>query len=513
VHQHLSSDIQSGNPHRRRNVLLISLGLAAGTLLLRLPSLTEPRWYFDEGVFTTVAWASSKGLAIYAGAYDLQPPGIYWLYRVLIALGAGEHHLVTQIAGALFVVATALLTFVISMRFMPLRPAALAGGLTALVLSIPTLDGDLLNVELAALPFFLVSLRLAFSRRWVVIFASGVLLGAAVVTRPSFVFDGLALLIPLLSGRDRWWRLLVAGAGGAAALVAAALLLAAEGSLQAYITTVVPSDHIYALNANGGTFVPMLVRLAVIGVIGVVCLVRAKTERARLLAVWLPASLAGSSLTPLEYTHFFHEATPALAFAIALRVSGFRWRWHIPLQAALAMVIFAEALLIIPAQQTAVMESRTPQWPLRHNFGFWDLPAYYGNWFAYASGSRKQGQYDQWFNGVGRQDSESALLKRVAGSSNDRLLVLGGQPWLYVESGLLPATRYVTVCNAACIVPSEVDDVRQALRAGCPDLVVAVSQLDYWQVDLDAGGYVALDGAAWPTFQLSRPHGQCRSGS
>jgi hypothetical protein len=496
---------------RPRDVVLIAIGIALGAVLLRLPSLSEPRWYFDEGVFTTVAWASSKGLPIYAGAYDLQPPGIYWLYRVLIAFGAGEHHLVTQIVGALFVVATALLTFVISVRFMPLRPAALAGALTAFVLSIPTLDGDLLNVELAALPFFIASLRLAFSRRWVLIFASGVLLGVAVVTRPSFVFDGLALLIPLLNGGQRLRRLLLAVAGGAVTLLAAVLLLVAEGSLPAYIDTVVPSDHIYALNADGGTFVPMFVRLAVLGVIGVICLARATTERGRLLAVWLPASLAGSSLTPLEYTHFFHEATPALAFAIALRVSGFRWRWHIPIQAAVALVIFAEALLIIPAQQTAVMESRTPQWPLRHNFGFWDLPAYYGNWFAYAAGSRSKSQYDNWFNGVGLQDTESALLQRLGGSS-DHLLVLGGQPWLYVESGLLPATRYVTVCNAACIVPTEVEDVRQALRGSCAELVVAVSQLDYWHDDLDAGGYVPVDGAPWPTFQLSRPPGQCASG-
>jgi hypothetical protein len=329
-----------GEPRRRRDVVLVLIGIAVGTILLRLPSLSEPRWYFDEGVFTTVAWSASHGLPLYSGVYDLQPPGIYWLYQLLIGLGAGEQHFVAQIGGALFVVATAVLTFVISMRFMPLRPAALAGAMTAFVLSIPTLDGDLLNVELAALPFFLAGLLLAFRRRWPLIFASGVLVGIAVVIRPSFVFDSLALLIPLLGGGRRVLRLLVAGAGAAAALGAAALALAAEGSLAPYLTVVVPSDHTYALAGNGGTFTPMFVRLAVLGVISVIFLVRARTERGRLLAVWLPASLAGSSLTPLEYTHFFHEAAPALAFAIALRVSEFRWRWHLAPQAVLALVIF-----------------------------------------------------------------------------------------------------------------------------------------------------------------------------
>jgi hypothetical protein len=499
-------------PHRQRNVVLILIGIAVGTMLFRLPSLSEPHWYFDEGVFTTVAWAASKGLPLYARAYDLQPPGIYWLYELILALGAGQHHFVTQIVGGLFVAATAVLTFVISMRFMPLRPAALAGALTAFVLSVPTLDGDLLNVEIAALPFFLASLRLAFSRRWPLIFASGALLGVAVVIRPSFAFDGLALLIPLLSHGGKVMRLLVAGVGSAAPLVAALLVLSVEGSLPAYINTVVPSDHTYALNGNGGTFGPMFLRLAVLGMISVIGLIRAESERGRLLAVWLPASLAGSSLTPLEYTHFFHEAAPVLAFAIAIRVAGFRWRWHIAPQAALALVIFAEAVLILPSQQTAVMESRTPQIPLRHNFGYWDLPAYYGNWFAFASGARSESQYEQWFNEVGQQDAETVLLQHLTTSSSEHLLVLGGRPWLYVDSGLLPATRYITVCNLSCIVPSEVEDVSQSLRGGCADLVVAVSQLPFWQSDLDAGGYVAVDGAPWPTFRSTRPPGQCASG-
>jgi hypothetical protein len=256
----------------------------------------------------------------------------------------------------------------------------------------------------------------------------------------------------------------------------------------------------------------MFVRLAVLGLISVIFLIRARTERGRLLAVWLPASLAGSSLTPLEYTHFFHEAAPAIAFAIALRVSGFRWRWHLAPQAALALVIFSEAVLILPSQQTAVMESRTPQIPLRHNFAYWDLPGYYGNWFAFASGARSQSQYDQWFNEVGRQDAESSLLHHLARSSSDHLLVLGGRPWLYVESGMLPASPYVTVCNASCIVPSEVSDVRTTLMGDCAYLVVAVSQLPFWQGDLNADGYVAVDGAPWPTFQSSRPPGHCPSG-
>src|SRR5437588_6172095 len=133
----------------------IAIGLACGTALVRLPSLTEPRWYYDESVFTTVAWAMSNGLPMYAGAYDLQPPGIFWLFRLLLVLGARDHHAVVQTAATVAVVSAAVLTFEVARRMTDLWPAALAGALCGLVLSIPTLDGDLLNVEVAALPFWL----------------------------------------------------------------------------------------------------------------------------------------------------------------------------------------------------------------------------------------------------------------------------------------------------------------------------------------------------------------------
>jgi hypothetical protein len=496
--------------HGRSDVALIGLGIAAGTIVIRIPSLFEPRWYFDDGVFTTVAWAMSKGLPLYARVYDLQPPGIYWLYRLMFAFGAGEHHFVVQIVAALFVVATAVLTFEITRRFMPLRPAALAGSLTGLVLSIPTLDGDLLNVEIAGLPFFLASLLLAFSRRWQMIFASGVLLGLALVMRPSLAVDSLVLLVPLLGMRRRGLRAMVAGAGLAATLVMVLFGLWVQGSLEAYITIVVPSDHSYAVRSNGGTFTPLFLRLAVLGMIGVIGLTVARSLRGRLIAVWLPASLAGASLTPLEFTHYSHQAIPALAFAIALLVAGFRWRWFVAPAAALALVVCAESVLILPAQQTALMQSKSPPRPFLHNIGYQNLPAYYANWLAYASGAKSESQYEQWFAEAGRQEAEVALLRRLAGSSNARLQVLGSRTWIYEESGLLPATRYVAgTCSSFCDVASEAGDLRSTLSSGCADLVVAVGQLPDWRGDLDAGGYVEVEGAPWPTFQSTRPHRPC----
>lgn len=486
-----------------------ALAIAAGTFALRIPSLTEPAWYYDDGVFTSIAWAISKGVPLYSGVFDLQPPGIYWLYRLLLALGAADHHYVIQLAAAIAVVATALLTFEIARRSIALRLAVLAGALTGFALSLPTLDGDLLNVEIAALPFFLGGLLVAFSRRLPAVFVSGALLGAAIAIRPSFAVDGLAFLVPLLGAGPRLARLLVAGAGLASAVALVVAALSAQGSLAAYLAIAVPADHFYTLRANDGAFAPLLVRVVALGIVALVGLARARSPFGRLMAIWLPASLAGASLTPLEFTHFAHEAIPALAIGIAWLTARFRPRWQIPLAAAVALVVCVELVLIIPPQQTGLMESRPAPRPLLHNIGFEQLPGYYANWFAYAFGAESHTQYDAYFSGVTMQDAEVALLRRIAPSSGDRLMVLGDRSWLYVESGLLPSTPYVSTCSTLCTVGSEIDDIRRSLDSGCADVVVAVGQLEDWRSDLDIGGYVEVVGAPWPTFQRAQPASPC----
>src|SRR6202011_638618 len=80
-------------------------------------------------------------------------------------------------------------------------------------------------------------------------------------------------------------RVVAAGLGFAAVMAVAAFGLWAEGSLAAFINVVGPVDHNYLLNANRGTMMPVYVRLAILGVIAAVALVRAKSTGGRLLAL------------------------------------------------------------------------------------------------------------------------------------------------------------------------------------------------------------------------------------
>lgn len=491
------------------------LGLVVGILLLRAPTLTEPRWYSDEGFFTSVAWAASKGLPLYRRVYDNSPPGIYWIYRALLALGAGGQHVLVQLATTAAVVAASLLALEVARRLAGLKAGLLAGALVGLALSLPTLDGDLLNVELAALPFFMGALVLSFSSRLPAAFAAGALLGAAVVTRPSFALDGLALLVPLLSSR-RFWALRAAlmAAGVAAVLAAAAGALWGEGSLPAYLGTVLPSDHAYMVWANKGSLDPAYARLAVLAAASLVGLANSRTPGARLMSVWLPASLAGASLTPRELTHYAHEVIPPLAVGAALLAVRVRPRWIAVPAAAAAVLAGAEAALILPAQQTALMTaSRAPR-VLLHNFSFRQLPGYYANWLSYASGGETWSDYAAGFPFPRPQIQEVlahlGALRSPGGGGT--LLVLGDEPWLYERSGLQPATPYIGLNSAFWTLPQGPAGVRSALSNNCPSLVVLTTDGWGWHWDLRDFGYVRVAGGAWPVYEPPGPPRSCPSG-
>jgi hypothetical protein len=277
------------------------------------------------------------------------------------------------------------------------------------------------------------------------------------------------------------------------------------GSLDAFLNVVGPIDRRYLLSANYGTLLPVYVRLAVFGVIAAVAFVRAKSTGGRLIALWLPASLAGSTLTPKGYVHFVHEAIPALALGIAMVAGGYRIRWLIVPAAAIALVVCGLAQMTVPEWQTALM-TRQPPLLLRDSVGF-DL-GYYTNWYGYATGSKSYNQYSTWFWDVPPRERELARIQSLSRSPGDTLQVIGPQPWLYFDTNLLPGSPYLTSANNWAVAVAE-ERVLTALRDGCADVVVVVNELPKWQDALNAAGYVQVDGGQWPTFQSSRPHHRC----
>ena len=58
------------------------LGVCLLFFLLRFPSLFEPYWYGDEGVYFTIGKALNQGRFLYTEIWDNKPPLLYLFYAV-----------------------------------------------------------------------------------------------------------------------------------------------------------------------------------------------------------------------------------------------------------------------------------------------------------------------------------------------------------------------------------------------------------------------------------------------
>ena len=65
--------------HRKAWFLLI---IAFLFVLLRIPSLVEPNWYKDEGIYQIVGREIASGKILYKDIWDNKPPFLYLIYSV-----------------------------------------------------------------------------------------------------------------------------------------------------------------------------------------------------------------------------------------------------------------------------------------------------------------------------------------------------------------------------------------------------------------------------------------------
>nr|MBP9700191.1 hypothetical protein [Candidatus Woesebacteria bacterium] len=140
-------------------------------VLLRLPSLLEPYWYGDEGIYLTLGIGIRKGLTLYKEIHDNKPPllyflaalsgSVFWFRFLLIAWHSASIVVFNLMAQRFFDVGRTLKPiFLGKVEFPPLRFSTLATALFALV---PVFaEGNIANGEI----FQLLPLLVGFWTLW-----------------------------------------------------------------------------------------------------------------------------------------------------------------------------------------------------------------------------------------------------------------------------------------------------------------------------------------------------------
>lgn len=128
--------------------------------LLRLPSLFEPYWYGDEGIYQVIGIAIKQGKLLYKEIWDNKPPLLYLLYA-LFNSDQFMLRLVSLISGVLSII---VFLFLAQNLFRDEKSKNqkiiyLATFLFALILGLPIIEGNIANAEnFMMLPILLAAL-------------------------------------------------------------------------------------------------------------------------------------------------------------------------------------------------------------------------------------------------------------------------------------------------------------------------------------------------------------------
>ena len=115
--------------------------------LLRLPSLFEPYWYGDEGIYQTLGIALKNDKLLYRDIWDNKPPFIYLLYSVL-----NSDQFATRLASLVAGLLSILVFFFLAKKlFSPPTGRSkihfFATIIFAILLGLPLIEGNIANAE------------------------------------------------------------------------------------------------------------------------------------------------------------------------------------------------------------------------------------------------------------------------------------------------------------------------------------------------------------------------------
>ncbi|MCL4397852.1 hypothetical protein M1403_02365 [Patescibacteria group bacterium] len=438
--------------------LLVVLGIV---LLLRLPSLFEPYWYGDEGIYLALGQAMRRGAVLYRDIWDNKPPLLYMIYAIIPTL------LWAKITATVFVLGTTAVVYKISRNFL----AALLAGV---LLSIPLLEGTIANAELyftlpiaLAAYFFLINrLKPGFI---------GILLAIAFLLKVPAAFDFLGmfaayLLIDFIEVHPRNGRaffsfilkqvkfFLAVALIPLLSLVILTVYFQLHHALPDFLLAVFFQNASYVTVDSGPLsklsnplFIKGLLLLFSLLILLVLFLKKRVSKEFLFLSFWFGFSLYGALLSNRPYLHYLLQIVPPGVILLFYMLRNIR-------QYLILNTLYLILLLLLARMFTGAFAL--------------DTRSYYANWFDYLSERKSWMDYVNYFDS--RTSNNYDLAKYIDQNTgpNDPIFFWGDNAFVYVVSNRPAATKFIQAHHLTTIPPKNYDLIMQRLEKYQPKLIL-----------------------------------------
>lgn len=475
------------------------LGLFLLFFLLRLPSLIEPNWYGDEGIYQIIGQAVNQGRMLYTQAFDNKPPFLYLTY----AFFRGDQFQVRLFA--LFVgLLTVLSFFKLSFALFKRPLASLCSTLIfTLLFAIPLIEGNIANAEnfmlfpiiTAGFLVYISSLKsntnksLILNSKSLILAMAGLLLGIAFLYKIVAVFDFAAFCIFLLINnfpekfsapftsykiktllKDLLKPILPLIYGFSLPLLITGLYFLVNHAFSDFIRASFLSNVGYVGYGNKLIIPQGLLILKLLLLFGSVAFIfwkRKTTPKSEtFIYLWFAFSLFDTYFSGRPYTHYALMSLPAICLLVGLFIEAVN-------KPKLKLLI----LLILVS--TTILLNRTFKFNLLKTF------RYYGNAFEFVAGKKDTASYQSFFDHKTPRDYEIASFIKTHTKPQDNIFIWGDSAQIYVLSNKLPPGRY-TVAYHISQYKNGLLETQIALEKANPKYIVVLNESRVFQLSLPA---------------------------
>ncbi len=459
-------------------LLIISLFF----FFLRFPSLFEPYWYGDEGIYQTLGLGIDNGRLLYRDIFDNKPPFLYVLYAFF-----SSDQFLLRLASLVFGVLSLTLFFKLCKKILENEKVSyLATFFFALFFGLPLIEGNIANAENFMLLFNIAggllvikSLDLNVNKRFAVLFFAGLILSISFLFKIVGLFDFVAFLtflffvnfaknfkdilkpINLLIELKNLFPYIL---GFIIPIILVFVYFLISGGYEYFIRATF-ANNIGYIGYGNRFIIPQGLLILKLGVLTLsltfIFLKRKALDTATLfIYIWVLFSLFNAFFSQRPYTHYVLVAIPSLCLLLGLVLTkNKRFIFNF---ASLSLVI---VLLFL-------------------NFSFYIKTAfYYQNFISFIIGQKNTYQYQRFFDGNTPNDYELAgYINRVA-RKTDNIFIWGNNAQVYKLTDKLPPGRY-TVAYHITGYQDGIPNTKEGLEKNKPKFIIIMENVSKFPFSL-----------------------------
>lgn len=442
---------------------------------LRFPSLIEPYWYGDEGVYQVIAMAINENWLLYQDIWDNKPPLLYLLY----AFFGGDQfsiRLASLLVGLLCLCVYFLLAKKLLKKF---KVVAFSTILFAVLLATPALEGNIANAEnFLLLPILLSALLIISATKETkpsAFILIGFLLGISSLLKVVAVFDAIAFAIFLLIYRLpdnhrltlHYLKRAITNRHSFFLYYAAAFLLPIIATSSYFLFNNALSDFINASYLGNITYVAhentllipqglVAIKLILLGIFLILVIKKRAIFSTTFffILLWTGFSLFNAFFSQRPYTHYLLNLLPSFCLLLGYAIiAGKKLRILI-----LTIIIGITSLVIA-------------------NFNFYALKKmlpYYTNAVSFITGSKNTSSYQAFFDERTPRDYQIATFIKTHTSQSDEVFIWGDSPQIYALSNKLPPFKYTVAYHI--IQNGALEETQKMIDTKKPKYVITLSE-------------------------------------